>query len=137
MVWNLESNDVISPSFKKNFTSPSVIILCIIFNSSSAPKPTDRRVRKERGLGDAWNSFPREFHQSYTVVLSWWNSWQSLFSMFPKPPPPPCSQLTSYSNFPRGLPMLKWTEIKCSPFQITSCESLSLLVFTQDIWLKK
>lgn len=125
------------PHLLKEYTSPSVIILCIIFNSSSVLMPTGRRARKKRGLGDAWNSFLREFHESYTVVLSWWNSWQSFFSMFPKPPPPPCSQLISYSNFPRGLPLLKWTEFKYSPFQITICESLSLLFFKQNIRLKK
>lgn len=45
----------------KEYTSPSVIILCIIFNSSSVPVPTKRRVGKKEASGMRGTAFSESF----------------------------------------------------------------------------
>ena len=53
----------------KEHTSPSVVILCIMFNNSDRPMPKDTTVRTETGLRGVLDSVVGEF-QSYAVVFS-------------------------------------------------------------------
>lgn len=50
-----------SPHLLKESTSPSVIILCIIFNSSSAPVPTEGRGGKKEASGMRGTAFSERF----------------------------------------------------------------------------
>lgn len=50
-----------SPHVLQEHTSPSVIILCIIFNNSNRPKLRDMMVGKQIGLKDVCTALPESF----------------------------------------------------------------------------